>query len=107
MPIFPLKLQKTYFRQGFFNVTADFDRYVRNSDGPVRLQLGRNGPEIEGTVKRGANQNGTARIYGRAALRDWFQTEFKRFDTVNVDLSSQEVIVLDRNQTAAVALAKA
>jgi len=99
-------LQKTYFRQGFFNVTADFDRYVRNSDGPVRLQLGRNGPEIEATVKRGANQNATARIYGRVALRNWFQKNFKPLQTVNVDLSSQDVIVLDRNQMVAVALAK-
>ena len=93
MPIFALKLQKTYYRQGFFNVTADFDRYVRSSDGRIRLRLGRNGPEITATVKRSANLNGTARIYGRVALRDWFRREFKLLDTVNVDLTSQEVIV--------------
>ena len=96
MTTFPLKLQKTYFKEGYFNVPVDYDRYVRNSDGPVRLRLGRNGPEIEATVKRSANQNGTARIYGRTALRDWFQMNFEPLQTVNVDLSSQDVIVLDK-----------
>jgi hypothetical protein len=74
-----------------------FDRYVRSSDGPVRLQLGRDGPQIEATVKRSANLNGTARIYGRVALRDWFRSEFKLLDAVSVDLSSQSVIVLDKH----------
>jgi hypothetical protein len=96
MPIFNLKLQPTYFKQGFFNVVVDYDRYVRTSDGPVRIRLGRNGAEIEGTVNRKVNNNGTPRILGGPALREWFQRNFKPMDTVAVDLTSQEVIVLDR-----------
>ena len=96
MPIFNLKLQPTYFKQGFFNVVVDYDRYVRTSDGPVRIRLGRNGGEIEGVVNRKVNNNGTPRILGGPPLREWFQRNFKPMDTVAVDLASQEVIVLDK-----------
>lgn len=96
MPIFNLKLQQTYFKQGFFNVVVDYDRYVRKTDGPVRLRLGRNGNEIEGKINRHVNNNGTARVLGGVALRAWFQNNFEPMDTVAVDLSSQDVIVLDK-----------
>lgn len=39
MPIFTLKLQPTYYKMGIFNVTVDFDRYVRSSEGLVQLRL--------------------------------------------------------------------
>ena len=97
MTTFRLKLQQSYFKQGFFNVKVDYDRHVRNSDGPVRLRLGRNGPEIEAKINRSANQNRTARILGGPGLRDWFQKNFEPLQTVSVDLSSQDVIVLDRS----------
>jgi hypothetical protein len=96
MPIFNLRLQQTYFKQGFFNVVVDYDRYVRTSDGPVRIRLGRNGTEIEGTVNRKVNNNGTPRILGGPQLREWFKRNFRPMDTVAVDLTSQEVIILDR-----------
>lgn len=96
MPIFNLTLQQTYFKTGFFNVGVGYDRYVRNTDGPVRLRLGRDGSEIEGTINRRANNNGTARVMGGVALRNWFQSNFELMDTVAVDLASQDVIVLGR-----------
>lgn len=96
MPIFRLKLQETYFKQGFFNVVVDYERYVRNADGPVRLRLGRDGPEVAAKVKRRVNNNGTPRILGGVALREWFQEHFNPMDTVAVDLTSQEVIVLEK-----------
>ncbi|MCX5886070.1 MAG: hypothetical protein NT096_09215 [Proteobacteria bacterium] len=73
MPIFKLKLQQTYFKQGFFNVVVDYDRYVRKTDGPICLRLGRTGTEIEAKINRNVNNNGTARILGGVALRTWFQ----------------------------------
>lgn len=96
MPIFNLKLQQTYFKQGFFNVVVDYDRYVRKTDGPVRLRLGSNGTEIEAKINRQVNNNGTARILGGVSLQAWFQTNFAPMDTVSVDLSSQDVIVLEK-----------
>ena len=96
MPTFPLTLQKTYHKMGFFNVGVTWDRYVRKTEGPVRIRLGHDGPEIEGRVDRHANQNGSARVMGGASLKRWFQANFAPLDRVSVDLSSEDVIVLDR-----------
>jgi hypothetical protein len=96
MPIFKLTLQKTYFNKGFFNVIVDYDRYVRNSSGPVRLRLGLSGIEIDGKINRIANNNGTARVLGGEPLRNWFQSNFEPMDTVEVDLSSQDIIILSK-----------
>lgn len=50
MPIFPLVLQKTYYKQGFFNVTVDFDHFVRSTEGQVDLVLLPAGTTIKGTI---------------------------------------------------------
>ncbi len=96
MAIFNLTLHHTYYNQGFFNVTVDYDRFVRSSEGPVVLRLGLGGPEIQGMINRRPNRNGTPRIIGRAKLRDWFQKNYEPMGTVAVDLSSPEIIVLHR-----------
>ena len=95
--VFRLTLQRTYFQHGFFNVRVEYDHYVRKSDGPILLRLGRQGNEIEGTINRRANTNGTARIYGGPPLKEWFQANFEPMDTVAVDLSSEDVIVLEKD----------
>jgi hypothetical protein len=96
MATFDLTLQQTYYKMGFFNIGVGYDRYVRQTEGPVRLRLGRDGEEIEGRVDRHANQNGTPRIMGGAQLKRWLQANFKPMDAVAVDLSSQDVMILDR-----------
>jgi len=96
MPTFALTLQRTYYKMGFFNVGVTYDRHVRRTEGPVRIRLGHDGPEIEGRVDRQANQNGTARVMGGASLKRWFQANFEPMDIVAVDLASQDVIVLQR-----------
>ena len=58
--VFHLRLEKTYYERGFFNVTRDFDHFVRSDDGPISLQLG-DGWSIEGHVNRRAQRNGMAR----------------------------------------------
>ena len=83
-PIFPPELHRTYCNQGFFNVIRDFDRYVRPDDGSVVLVPGRNGREIGAQCNRQAQSNGTARILGRAAHRDWFQEDYEVGDIVPV-----------------------
>lgn len=96
MPIFNLTLHRTYYNQGFFNVTVDFDRFVRPQEGPVVLRLGLRGPEIKGLINRRANRNGTPRIIGHSGLRNWFQKNFEPMGIVAVDLSSREIIVLHK-----------
>jgi hypothetical protein len=41
MPNFPLKLRKAYYEGGFFNVTVDYDRTVRQTEGLARLKWAR------------------------------------------------------------------
>jgi curved DNA-binding protein CbpA len=89
--IFRLTLQPTYYRTGFFNVTVEYDRFVRRSEGSVQLILGNN-EQIQGKINRTANLNGTARVYGGGELRRWFQDHHDPLDTVNIDLSSFEQI---------------
>ena len=87
-PIFKLTLRRTYYERGFFNVTVAFDKFVRQTEGRVELLLGNSGRMIEGKGDRSANKNGTARIFGGAELRDWFQKTHGMLDVINVDLKS-------------------
>lgn len=98
MPIFPLKLHKTYLEQGFFNVTVDFDRFVRQTEGPVELVLLADGKEQrrEAKVNRSANMNGTARIIGGTKLRDWFLNHFDVGTRLDVDLGSDREIRIQK-----------
>ena len=81
-PVFPLRLEKTYYEKGFFNVKREFDHNV-GEEGPVTLSL-RGGYTMEARVDRRAQQNGTARIMGGAVLRDWFQKMYSEGDIVPV-----------------------
>jgi hypothetical protein len=92
MATFTLTLQDAYYNQGFFNVPVDYDRHVRQSEGQIDLVLGQGGPRISGSINRRANQNGTARIMGGTELRDWFQQNFSKMDSVEVLLDSTEQI---------------
>jgi hypothetical protein len=94
MATFPLKLQKTYYDKGFFNVTVDYHNYVRPDSGPVTLVLANTGQTIAGRVSREANPNGTPRVFGGIELRDWFQENFRFLDTVNIDLVSNDRMIL-------------
>ena len=91
--IFPLRLEKTYYNNGFFNVKVDFDHLVRSDDGPITLQLG-DGLSIEGYVSRRTQGNDTARIFGRAQLRDWFQQNYTMGDTVPVRFVAPGLLVI-------------
>ena len=81
-PVFHLKLWKTYYTQGFFNVPRAFDDLV-GGEGVVTLVLRDNG-DIKGHVNRTANRNRTARVIGGVRLRTWFQKRYSEGDTVPV-----------------------
>jgi len=99
MVLFTLTLEPTYYDRGFFNVTVDYDPYVRQQEGPVHLIVGEDGEQtIEGHIDRRSNQNGTARIHGGNRLRDWFHAHFQPMDAVAVDLSSPGLIQLMRSR---------
>ncbi len=79
-----LKLWKSYYNQGFFNIPREFDHLVEGSI--VTLVFGQN--SIQATVNRIANRNGTARIMGGAPLRDWFQSNYSEEDAVPVSFEA-------------------
>jgi len=55
MALFRLTLQKTCYRQGFFNVTVDFDRFIAaGQHGPVAPHGGRTGGQQLMLPLRGA-----------------------------------------------------
>jgi len=100
---FNLTLQKSYHKHGFFNVTVDYDRYMRKEEGPIQLKLGENGPVIKANLNRTANINGTSRVYGGLPLREWFKNNCSPMDTVQIDPTSPDLIVLipDRGEQPA------
>jgi hypothetical protein len=88
MAVFRLTLAKTYWSKGFFNVPVDYERYVTKDEGPVDLFLGEATAPIVGHVSRSANDNATPRVRGNAALRTFFQQNFKVGDSVDVEFLS-------------------
>ena len=94
MPIYPLRLQKSYRKGGFFNVTTDYARYARPDDGLVNVIIERTGQRLRARVyRRRANNNGTPRVYHRE-LKPHFQTYHEVMDTVFVDLRSPEEMII-------------
>lgn len=91
-PVFYLRLEKTYYCRGFFNVIRAFAHHV-GDEGPVTLVLSGSG-QIAGQINRTANQNGTPRIMGNAALRNWFQSNYSRGDRVPVRFDSPRRLIL-------------
>ena len=91
-PVFYLKLEKTYYNGGFFNIPVDFDNLV-GSPGAITLTLCGNG-DVQGRVDRTAQPNRTPRIVGNAALRNWFQKKYSMLDTVPVRFDGPRRLVL-------------
>ena len=91
--VFLLRLEKTYYNQGFFNIKRDFDHLVRRDAGPVTLVLG-DSATINGVVDRSANGNGTARVMGRAPLRAWFQQNYYMGDTIPIRFAASDRLIV-------------
>ena len=90
--VFPLKLWPTYYNSGFFNVLREYDHLVAG-EGPLTL-VPRGDRPIEGKINRTANLNGTARIMGGTALRDWFQGTYSEGDVVSVQFETPRRLFL-------------
>lgn len=84
LPEYKLKLRKSYYENGFFNIAVAVDRFVRPDSGSIAIELGSARARINGTVNREANPNGTARIHGGPQLRNWLQRSFKEGAVVDV-----------------------
>ena len=91
---FHFVLQPTYFRSGFFNVNVSNQKYLGSDGEIVELFLGRAQQPVLGTINRRANTNGTPRMMGGVALRDWFQKEAREMGRICVQVLSPTSIRL-------------
>jgi hypothetical protein len=97
MASFQLRLEKTYWSKGFFNVGVDHQRFVTMREGPLDIFLGDSPqPIVGGRVSRSANRNGTPRIYGNKALQVFFQQHWRIADTVEVEFLSSTAVRVGR-----------
>ncbi len=94
-PRFKLQLYKTYYNQGFFNVTVDYDQYFGNDNEKIEMNVGKTGQIITGYINRTANVNGTPRIMGGKELKKWFQTYFDVNDIIYVRILSPVSLKLE------------
>ena len=85
IPKFKLRLSKTYYHQGFFNVTREFDRYIGKNEEEIEFHLFDSDVVLHGKINRTANLNGTARIMGGKELKRWFQSRFEIGDVIEVE----------------------
>lgn len=97
MASFELRLEKTYWSKGSFNVGVDHQRFVTMQEGPVDIFLGDSPqPIVGGRVSRSANRNGTPRIYGNKAMQVFFQRHWRIGDTVEVEFISPTAVGVGR-----------
>ncbi|HYT73509.1 MAG TPA: hypothetical protein VEL79_02065 [Vicinamibacterales bacterium] len=96
---FELRLRDTYWSNGFFNVSVDFQRYITMTDGPIQIFLGDIDTPVVGRISRSANRNATPRIFGNKPLAEFFQKNFKKGSSVPVEIISVEAIRIGSNHS--------
>lgn len=92
---FTVRLGKTYYERGFFNVAIAFSKLFGSHGATVELHCGDERACVHAILDRKANQqSGTPRIYGKSQLAYWFQRRFQFNDTLNVTVVSPTAAVL-------------
>lgn len=93
---FSFVLQPTYYRTGFFNVDVSSQKFLGADGETIELFLGKSTNPVLGTINRRANTNGTPRIMGGTALRDWFNSNASVSATISVEVLSPTAIRLQQ-----------
>lgn len=94
---FSFVLQPTYYRTGFFNVGISSQKFLGADGETIELFLGKSVSPVLGTINRRANLNGTPRIMGGTALRDWFNSNASVSAIIYVEVLSPTAIRLNSN----------
>lgn len=97
-----LKLGKTYYDKGFFNLGVEVDHLVADDVDEIFLFLGKENNRLKARLDRNANLNGTPRIHGGVNLRNWFWKNFQLGEQVKIEILSPTKIWLhgtSSNQT--------
>ena len=93
-PRYRMEIHMITYEKGFFNVPVAYDDYVTRQEGAMDIRI--DDQILIGRVTRKANPNGTARIFGGAALRDWFQMHFKLGDKACVEFMSPKQVRISK-----------
>lgn len=93
--MFTVKLGKTYYERGFFNVPVAFSSAFGSHGARMDLYCGDEHLHLHALLDRKANQlNKTPRIYGKAELATWFQRRFQLDGTLQVTVLGPTSAVL-------------
>jgi len=91
---FPLVLQPTYARTGFFNVGVEYEKLLGGDGEKIEILCGNSDKAIVGAINRRANKNRTPRIMGGAGLRMWFEHNASVMQELTVQVWSPTMIRL-------------
>ncbi|MCF6282733.1 MAG: hypothetical protein L3J28_11100 [Candidatus Polarisedimenticolaceae bacterium] len=91
---FSFNLRPTYYKQGFFNVSVDFEKHFGRDEQKITIQLGKPGRKLQGYINRSANTNNAPRIMGGSILKDWLQSNFLLDKPVYVEVLTPTSIIL-------------
>jgi hypothetical protein len=92
---FMVRLGKTYYERGFFNVPVAFSQLFGGHGASIELHCGDERACLRATLDRKANQqSGTPRIYGKSELAYWFQRRFRLDDMLKVTVLSPTSAIL-------------
>jgi len=92
---FTIRLGKTYYERGFFNVPVAFSNMFGTHGAGMDLYCGQERAHLRAILDRKANQqSSTPRIYGKAELAIWFQRRFQLNGILQVTVLSPTSAVL-------------
>ena len=97
---FSIKLGKTYYHQGFFNISKQNSDKFSSDKTTIELQLGDNPKNIiKGYINRTANRNATPRIMVlkpfKEPFKEWIHKNYNLNDILKVDILSNVKIKLN------------
>jgi hypothetical protein len=96
LPIsFRIKLGAAYYNQGIINPGVDASRHLGQHGDAVIVYLGNETEQVDSTINRTANANGSVRIVGNnQKIVDWFHQHFKLGDMVEAKVQDPQHLLL-------------
>jgi hypothetical protein len=92
---FRIKLGDTYYNRGLINPGARASEALGQHGEPLIVYLGSKAEQVDSSINRAANSNGSVRIIGNnARIGEWFRENFQMGDTVESEVQSPNHILL-------------
>lgn len=91
---FEIRLGETYYSTGYINPGVKVSREFGKHGDTILIYLGNDKACVESSIDRNANGTGAPRILARAAVRDFFQNNFKLNQTVRAKIIPPHAIKL-------------